>query len=153
MPLRPVVCIFDVVKKAISIFAVLLLVGSYTMGQKGTKHSTRSMLESKTWLMQFATPQNIVCYNQYKDGKVLSVLMYNDKEVKTEGTYYLCDSIPHAFDSTMIGHAFLGKYLVTNSTTHLKEAKVYEIIQLDSQSLVLKYTANNSVSTFKAKEN
>lgn len=140
-------------KKIISLLTVLLLVSSYSVARKKAMPYTKELLESKTWLMQFSPPQDVVCSNTYKNGKVESVLTYQDKEVKTEGSYYFSESIPMAFDSTMVGKASQGRYIVSNSTTHKTEAKVYEIVRLDSEMLVLRYTANGVYSTFDAKKN
>jgi hypothetical protein len=140
-------------KKIITLLTILLLISSYSTARKKAKPYTKEMLESKTWLMQFTPPQEVVCSNTYKNGKVESVLTYQDKEVKTEGSYYMSEVIPMAFDTTMIGKASQGRYIVSNSTTHKTEAKVYEIVRLDSEMLVLRYTANGTYSTFDAKKN
>lgn len=138
-------------KKILFLLAVLLLTGIYSAGQKGTIASTAAMLEGKTWQMQLPKDMGIDGYNVYKNGKITSVLFYRGRQIKTEGNYYLSDTVSEAFYPAMVGKNVSGKYLISNSNSHPTQAKVHEIIRIDSKTLVLQYLTNDSIITFMAK--
>lgn len=110
-------------------------------------------LQAKKWEIQGMTDKTAETHYQadlytvYLNGMILGKF-----------NYYLSDSIDESFDRTKIGKIPNGKYIVTqlipdsNFTKRTIPMSVYEIIQLDKNSLILRYTKQTNLLKYKAKE-
>ncbi len=123
-----------------------------TFGQSKT---TMELLINKEWVMQFPSKQSYSSKMIYDSDEERSILIINNEEYPLISSYYLSNELITKFDFAKVGKTSNGKYIVTFRETVNKEGikctalHIYEILNLNTSSLVLKNLENNSILTYK----
>lgn len=127
-------------------------------GGFASAQSSLSILQSKTWVMQFPSVQTYTVTVNYKTtGEELNILSYDGKVNNYVYRYYLSNSIESTFNSAKVGKVDDGKYIIAEQETKqeggpiMKIVAVYEIMKLDVNNLELKNLNNSSILTYKPK--
>lgn len=145
-----------IIKNVILFFALFAAV----IGPKlnANAQTNLSILQSKTWVMQFPSVQTYTVTVNYKTtGEELNILSYDGKVNNFVYRYYLSNSIESTFNSAKVGKADDGKYIIAEQETKqeggpiMKIVAVYEILKLDANNLELKNLRNSSILTYKPK--
>jgi hypothetical protein len=108
-------------------------------------------LSGKTWDMQCLTGKT--SSDKYDSTEVTHY--FNGKLIGTS-EYYLSDSIVSVFDPSKIGSVSHGKYIIRRAKRDLTEnnsprpTSVFEIIELDTTSLIMRYIEHQHLLIFKA---
>jgi len=110
-------------------------------------------LQAKKWEMQGMTDKTSEIHYQ---SDIYTV--YLNGEILCKYEYYLSDSIDEAFNREKIGKISNGKYIISQMIVDVNYNKrpvpisVYEIVQLNKNWLIFRYTKHSHVLKFKAKE-
>ena len=97
----------------------------------------------KNWIMQFPSPKDYIIIERY-DGstKTTNVIIGRDTTIQ-KSRYYLSNSLEEIFDPDKIFTLETGKYIILEDGEPSREAtnptRVYEIIALNKDSLVIQY--------------
>ena len=142
--------------RSVKLLAILLLFGGIAFN--ASAQSSLSILQSKTWVMQFPSPMTYTFSVQNNSaGMEVCTMYFEGKATTTNYKYYLSNTIESTFNSAKIGTVSDGKYIIVEEETKQvggpiqKIVAVYEIIKLDANNLELKNLRNSSILTYKPK--